>query len=345
MSSMRLLIPLLAAAACGSSHADAGPDAGSLAADAEPAPLPRFRSCTGRAFTPAPDQGWRHTIATPITTAAGAANHSGADAIETTGTAAVLRGKFAYGFVSKDLEDELVRVWIDDCGQWRGLGDVLTDDDGRIAVPVPAGVLTSPGVYEARFQVLGDRSLTAAWIWILPAATRVVLTDIDATLSTGDPELFHQVLDGSYVPTAYQDASALTNAHAVDGQIVIYLTGRPYWLSNITRDWLADLGFTRGPLIVAQSNRDAVPTESGVGDFKRDQVAALRAKGLVVDVAYGNASTDIYAYLAAGLAADRLWIIGPHGGEQGTHAVPSGSWTARTATVEAAPPVAQPFDW
>jgi phosphatidate phosphatase PAH1 len=212
-------------------------------------------------------------------------------------------------------------------------------------VAVPAGTLTSPGVYEARFQVLGDRSLSTASVWVLPAGTHLAVTDIDATLSTSDFELFSQILDGSYVPSAFPDATTLTRAHADDGQIVVYLTGRPYWLTAPSRTWLADLGFAAGPLIVAPSNGDALPTEGGVGDFKRAQIEALRARGYVVDVAYGNASTDIYAYLGAGLDPDRIWIIGEHGGEQGTHAVPTGTWTERAAAIEASPEVVQPFAW
>jgi hypothetical protein len=38
-----------------------------------------------------------------------------------------------------------------------------------------------------------------------------------------------------------------------------------------------------------------------------------------------------------------VWIIGPHEGEQGTHAI-TGDWGARVAEVGALPVVAQPFD-
>ena len=72
--------------------------------------------------------------------------------------------------------------------------------------------------------------------------------------------------------------------------------------------------------------------------------ARLDSAGLIVDAAYGNASTDLTAYLGAGLPADALWIIGPHGGEQGTHAV-AGDWAPRAAAVAQGPRVAQPFAW
>ena len=62
----------------------------------------------------------------------------------------------------------------------------------------------------------------------------------------------------------------------------------------------------------------------------------------MIDFAYGNATTDIYAYLNAGIAADVTWIIGDHAGEMGTHAV-TGAWTARVGEVAALPTVSQPF--
>lgn len=311
--------------------------------DAGAVPGGRFRDCRGRAFTPAPTQAWRHDTQTPITLQAGAPNHSAQDQIETT-VAVALPGKFSYGSISKDLEDELVRVSIDDCGAWRTLGDFATDDDGRISVPVPAGIFTSPGVHEVRYQVLGDGSLTASFVWVYPRGTHVALTDIDGTMTQSDSELFQQIFDGSHVPVAYPGAVELTTTHATRGHVVFYLTGRPYWLMQKSRQWLYDLRFAPGPLHVTDSNSEAVPSEGGVGAFKRDYLTSLAAKGLVIDVAYGNATTDIYAYLGAGLPADDVWIIGKHAGEQGTHAA-TDSWTARVAEVAALPTVDQPFDW
>jgi LNS2 (Lipin/Ned1/Smp2) len=304
----------------------------------------RFQTCRGRPFTAAPVEAWRHGIATPITTAAGAANHSAQDPITPPATATSVHGKFAYGAVSKDLQDEKVAVWIDDCTSWRSLGQPLTDSDGRIAAPVPSTILAQPGVYEVRLQVLGDASQTRAYVWALPRGTHLALTDVDGTMTSSDAQLFQQILDGSHVPVAYPGATSLTTAHAGRGQVLLYLTGRPYYLTQRTRDWLTNLGFAAGPVHVTDSNGEAVPTQGGVGDFKKRYLADLLAAGYLIDVGYGNATTDVYAYLGAGLPADRVWIIGTNGGAQGTHAV-TDSWVARAAEVQAGPPVLQPFDW
>jgi hypothetical protein len=335
--------------ACGSPAGDDGddgddappPDARDFV-DADPGQP--FRTCRGRAYTLAPDEPWRHDIQTPITTAAGAANHSSQDQIDPDGATVTLPGKFTYGVVSADLEDEDIRVSIDDCTGWQELGAFATNSDGRIAVPVPAGMLPGPGVYEARFQVLGDQSTTYSFVWVLPRGTRIALTDIDGTMTQSDYELFMQMADGSHVPVAYPGAIDLTLAHAERGHVVVFLTGRPYWLSNHTRDWLADLAFTPGPFHGTDSNGEAVPSEGGVGAFKRGYLQSLLAAGYEIDVGYGNASTDIYAYLMAPLPAEDVWIIGEHAGEQGTNAA-TDTWVPRVAEVQALPMVTQPFTW
>ena len=64
-------------------------------------------------------------------------------------------------------------------------------------------------------------------------------------------------------------------------------------------------------------------------------------QGLVIDLAYGNATTDIYAYLGAGVPPQSIYIIGPHGGEQGTNAAQS-SWEAEASRAATLPAIEQP---
>jgi hypothetical protein len=305
-------------------------------------PTPTFRTCRGRPPPPATAQGWRHTSTSLLVTPAGAANHSAPDVLTPVSASASLPGKFAYGTISRDLGDEDVRVLLDTCDAWRDLGVHTTTSDGHLMAPVPAALRT--GVYEARFQVLGDGSGTVSFLWVLPAGTHVVLTDIDGTLTASDSQLFMQILDGNHVPVPYPGAADLTAAHAARGWLVLYLTGRPYALTQLTRDWLSAGAFVPGPLRVTDTIEQALPTESGVGAFKRQSITALAALGYLVDFAYGNATTDVYAYLAAGLPSSRVWIIGANGGASGTHAV-EGTWEPRVTEVEALPAVEQPFAW
>jgi hypothetical protein len=306
-------------------------------------PKPRLANCTGRAFTPDSSQGWRH-LGTNLTVSAGAPRHDAADALVTSSKDVTLAAKFTYGVIKKDLEDENIRTYIDDCSGWHALADVRTDSDG---VAHPALDVTLPdGIYDVKLVVLGDGSIASATMWILPRGTHLALFDIDGTLTTDDAELIidiaEDIYDGDYVAQAYPGAIDLVSAHAGIGHIPVFMTGRPRWLSGVTRTWLADLHAPIAPLILAPGNAEALPFESGVGDFKLDTIAALEARGFIVDLGHGNASTDIYAYLGAGLPATQTWIIGEHAAEQGTQD-PGPDWVSRAAQVATSTPIAQPF--
>lgn len=315
--------------------------------DPEPVVPPTLASCVGRSFTPAPSQGFRHA-ANDLLVALGSPGHSMQDVLAVEGTAIAVAGKFAYGTVSKDLEDESVRVHLDDCSGWRALGDFTTDSDGRILVAVPD--VLPVGLYDVRLEVLGDASVAPGRLWILPAGTRLAVSDIDGTLTTSDGELaqdlladfFSPIYTGEYEPVAYPAAAELTHALVDRGFVLVYLTGRPYWLTDRTREWLAAGGFAAGALHTTDSNAEALPIDASVGAFKLAFLRRLAEQGFVLDEAYGNATTDIYAYAGAALPPTRTFVIGPHGGEGATQAV-VGSWAERAAELRALSPIEQPF--
>lgn len=297
-----------------------------------------YHRCTGRPFTAPGRIGFRH-LGSRIIALTGA-RHRAQDVVVPPDTVTDFAAKFTYGPTWKDLEHERVEVYFDNCAGWVDLGQVITDDDGYATLPVD--VQLGAGQYELRFVALGDASQTRATLWVLPAGTHVTVTDIDGTLTTKDTELWKQLFDGSYVPAAYPSAAALTRAHAARNQVVIYLTGRPSWVIDQTRSWLTSGGFAAGPVHLADSNLDILPIDSSVGAYKERWLEELEDFGYTVDVAYGNATTDIHAYTDAGVAHARQWIIGPNAGAEGTHAV-SSSWASRTAEVLAGPAVTQPF--
>ncbi|MFC1705738.1 HAD family acid phosphatase [Planctomycetota bacterium] len=307
-------------------------------------------NCVGAAFQAPPAQGFRHTLMGFLASAA-APQHSAQDVILPPGTQAQLPGKFAYGLVSKDLEDEDVRVYLYDCQAWRLVNQVTTNNDGRTTAPLdPASLGLGLGVYDLRQAVLGDASVTPSQLRIFPAATKLVVFDIDGTLTTSDTELLHDAVNDffrplfnrSFVPQAYDAAVDLTNAYAAKGYVLIYLTGRPYWLTRITREWLRDLGFAPGGLHVADSNSQVLPSKSSVGDYKKDYLNHLQSLGYEIVYAYGNATTDIYAYREAGIPLVQTFTIGSHAGEGGTNPI-HGGYRTHLATVMALPPANQPF--
>jgi len=177
--------------------------------------------------------------------------------------------------------------------------------------------------------------------------------DIDGTLTTSDTELFQDIFADLFVPLGTGDYVPVARAGAVDltlrrgasqGYLLVYMTGRPYYLTDISRGWLADLAMAPGHLHLTDSNGEALPTEGGVGTYKAEYLAHLQSMGLLLDLAYGNATTDIYAYAQAAIDPAVTFIVGDNGGTDGTVAV-GDDYALHLQTIAAEPPVIQPFDW
>ena len=354
-----LVSSLLAVAACAIAGAMlTGCDTGEPLAE-EPKPpedgRPVFQWCLdGERPLGIPIEPWEHVL-TNLVVASGAPGHSAQDVITTPEDDAYLVGKFAYGVVSKDLEDEWVEVYIDRCaadGEMDRLGRVQTDSDGRIALRIGERNLPPIGAYKLHFRVEGDNSITSAVLRVVPEDTKAIVVDIDGTLTTDDGELIQDVfvelfepLLEDYVPQARGGARALTERRFLEqGYLVVYLTGRPYWLSDITRGWLDDKRMAPGHLHLTDSNEESVPDEEAVGAFKARYIEQLGNLGIEVVFAYGNAGTDIYAYDEAGVAKDSTFIVGPHAGDQGTADV-GNQWVQHNRAIDHEEPVEQPFDW
>src|SRR5262249_38077642 len=334
------LASCLVASACASQTADSPVDPAGDPGPADRAPAAAgFQRCTA-GFTPARHGSWRHFMS-QLTSEFASPVHSASDAIARPGQTAALEARFAYGgILNKELEDEWVWVFVDDCsGVWRYVGYALTSDEGRVTFNL-AGTLP-PGEYDVRMEVVGDATWVPIRLWVLPAGTHVSVFDVDATLTTSDTQELEEILLG-HTPDAYPSAPDLTRAEARRNEIVLYLTGRPGVLAGNTRGWLAGVGFADGAVHLASAAADILPTNSGVGDYKLRYLRALTGAGLKLDDAFGNATTDVYAYAGAGISVARTWIIGPNAGSGGTNRV-TGSWAAVAAQIGAEAPVTQPW--
>jgi len=166
---------------------------------------------------------------------------------------------------------------------------------------------------------------------------RAIVTDIDATLTTSDLEFLTEILDGRYDPAERPYASELISAYSERGYFVLYLTSRPESLvmgqtgetsEEATLHWLFLHGFPVAP----DRTRLTLSPDLVFGDssaaYKGDALVAMEAEGFVFEYAYGNATSDIDAYEAAGIAKDATFIIGPEAGVSGTTAVAGEDWVA-----------------
>lgn len=259
-----------------------------------------------------PTKSFEHSRSSLIASAE--PHHFAVDSVAKQGGTAVLRAKFSYGPTSKDLEDEKIVFFLEDAGcKASEVGRSTTDDDGWARLEVPAGKVI---LGEQRFTAVveADGSRSTASLHVVAPGTKAVVFDVDATLTTSDREVVEEVLKG-HVPDMRPDGPAVVKAYANKGFFIGYITGRPYLLLRNTKGWLVDKGFPRGFVRVTDHTREAVPSETGVQAYKLRALEELKAAGLILTHAYGNATTDICAYAKAGFPPDKTWILGPHAGK------------------------------
>lgn len=288
----------------------------------------------------AAETSFKHTRS-KLVVAMGDARHRGQDVLVVAGQAQRLAGKFAYGQVDKDLKDEAVEIYIQKgapCGDWSLLGqawtsragdqgtvDGVVDDGGRVFFEIPEERRLPAGRYPIRLRVRGDGTVAAFDLVVVPPSTKVVVFDIDGTLTTRDKEItkdyLAEMVSVDYDPAMYVGAVEVVKAWAGKGYTVVYLTGRPDFLRSLSQKWLEKKGFPPGVLHLADTMRQVLPTSSGIAKYKTDYLQSLQARGLPIAAAYGNAATDIEAFASAGIEKSRTYIIGPHAGKEGTVAV------------------------
>ena len=238
------------------------------------------------------------------------------------------------GLQSTPLAGEVVSLWQYDPGpmKWFMLGGGVTDGNGQYDIAGPG--ITVNG--QARYAMLeADGSCAAHYDFLLKAGSKVVVTDIDGTLTASDGELLSQLTDITYVPKIMGAADKMLQAWAQKGYPIIYLTARTHVLRMESRLWLDDIGAPTGPLITANGgkNDDVYKTlwmNRMIHDFGWNVVAA-----------YGNADTDITAYKNAGVPDTLIFTVGPLAGSRGTIAIAGNDFTQHINTFVSAQPANQ----
>lgn len=268
--------------------------------------------CAGTPST-APARGFRNRRSQLITAIA-RADHRGYDLVATQREPQVLRGTLAYGLTDKSLEHEDVELFACIGGTWQALGTARTNDDGDFALPLAGDHRLPAGLRDIFASVVGDWTGFRFLAYIAPAGTKVVVADVDGTLTENENQFVKAVFLGRSVGAQPGAAAALRRAAAA-GYQVIYVTARGERFTDATRYWLATRGFPRGPVRLAP---DLVlrPGAATVA-YKQRVVGELAGDFDVSGI--GNRNSDIAAYRAAGLPADRIFIKLPEfGGEVGT---------------------------
>lgn len=240
----------------------------------------------------------------------------------------------------KGIVDEWVSFWSGDLtGAWLELGRVKTDALGGFAVTLsgdqqfPVGTSTVYSILE------GDGTCAAHGVFVWPAATQVIVTDIDGTLTLDDNEMLTQIMqDPDYVPKANQGASEMVNAWAGKGYQLAYLSARPHSLSGISRKWLQGIDAPFGPVQTSESLVNGESARAYKAEFLKHITTDL---GWEIVAVYGNADSDIQAYEDAGIPKDVTFIIGELAGDSGTVAIANNDYTSHISSYVDQQPDAQ----
>jgi phosphatidate phosphatase PAH1 len=242
-------------------------------------------------------RGFDH-FGSKVTATLGDPNHRGRDEIFAIGGAQTITGKFAYGLNDKDLEDEEVEVWAErGCkGAWDKLGTAKTNDDGRISFDVPKEKTLRGGRHRLRLVVAGDHTSTDLLVDVVPQHTKILVSDVDGTLTSSETAEFPALLVGE-LPGAQPDAANVLSALAEKGYHPVYITARAERLNDRTHEFLKTKGFPRG--IVHTTNTALGETGDAAAKYKSGELAAIEQKQLTIAWAFGNQPSDTDAYDAA----------------------------------------------
>ncbi len=272
------------------------------------------------AFTMPSTEEWNHSIITGATVASGSPYHMIHDEMAAPSETIALRAKFDYNAVfHKDLQDEVVifYLWGGAMTSWQELGRYLTDSDGMVHLtvdPLPVGT------YIVRAVVPGDLSTAEGYITVVNPGRKAVIFDIDGTLTTSDSEVMQ---DWANFSTAemYPYADEVVAYYVELGYQIVMVTGRPYWLADDTRAWLADRGMPVSSVRFTSDNGTTISGEETQA-YKTEYLDDLVTRcGLTLTRAYGNATTDIGAYDAVGVPKSETFIIGENAGAENTQPV------------------------
>lgn len=261
-------------------------------------------------------------------------HHRGRDVLIREGEPVWALAKFTYGPFDQGIADEKIAVYFSmNCnGQWNQLGEGLTsdghqhepvygvkDDRGRFSFNLSkANNGNLPlGRHKVAFVVLADQTMTSLYVNVVSREAHIVVTDVDGTLTNSEYAAVNQIISGA-MPDSHPGAAALMKLFKEKNYYVYYLTARPEWLMDGTRQWLKNKGFPLGTINTTQSFFGANGSEAE--KFKITELHQLRElTGIVPKYAFGNKSSDVSAFTRSDIAADRSYYFHLQGDPMGGH--------------------------
>ena len=199
--------------------------------------------------------------------------------------------KREHGVFAERLRDVEVGFYAGD----QQLARTRTDDRGfAVAVGrLPAGARS----LEARASVDGHAMASQGQVLVWEPGRPIVVCDIDGTISDTDYQtlVFKQEDRGSEpLPDAAETLQKLSKQYNI-----LFITARPVFLRDKTRQWLQQHGFPLSPVIYTPELRDMRMVEQ----YKQRVISRLMQLYPDLLIGIGNAETDSQAYTSDGMLA------------------------------------------
>ena len=187
-----------------------------------------------------------------------------------------------------------------------GTVEGVEDTGGRVYVSLAPDAALPLGRHRVHMVVRGDLTSASGIIEVVEPQTAMFVTDVDGTLTTYETEEFSALLTGQ-TPMANPSAAEALWLLAERGYRPFYLTARPEYLVERTREFIATRGFPPGVIHTTTTLTGA--TGSAAVTYKNGELAALAARGLVPAYGIGNTDSDAEAYATAGIQPDTARIF------------------------------------
>lgn len=291
----------------GSTSSDPSADESSSSSTGTPISCAPAPSCD----TPTPDPGplldWDQTESSFVTNAGGP-RHRGRDMFYNPGDDQWVMAKFAYAANDWDLSGERVDLYLlRDCeGDWEPLGSATTtfddehfevegvpDSGGWVYYLIPEALELGVGRHRVWAVVRGDGTSADVYLDIVEPGTKLFVTDVDGTLTTSETEEFGALFSGT-LPANNLNAPEALWALRDKGYHPFYLTARPEWLGERTREFIEQRGFPPGLYHTTLSFDGALG--SAATDFKSAELDALAERMLEPVWVFGNTESDGDSY-------------------------------------------------
>ncbi len=234
-----------------------------------------------------------------------------------------LKGKMQRGvsnyIVGKVFAGEKVSLWVQGAGgAWEQSGaSVDTDANGNYSFAVPTAQ-QAKGSGFGYVLLEGDGSCAQHGIFAWPRGTKIVVTDIDGTLTTANAEFQTQVTQPTYVPKEHPSASEMIMKWSSKGYRVVFLSARPDNFRDASRVWLRDKGINFGPIITAKN----FVTGAAAVDYKTKALqTVVNDYGWQIVAAYGNEASDVQAYANVNVPKAQTFTVENANGIEGTSGI------------------------